>query len=154
MGIVGTVKEAYLRRPLLIDFFFRIICAQFTPKRVEQLTRSIVNGSPVDEALCDDPQFIRDRFRALRPMATGNFIGGILEEHVISHGGWDFAPLDVTDWVMIQGEQDIHNSVEEVGEFWGQVLPRTPLFTVPDGGRFITTSHAGLVVDHLERVAT
>lgn len=153
VGIVGTVKEAYMRRPRLIDFFFRMICAQFTFQRVEQLTRSIVKGSPVDTALCDDPQFIRDRFRALRPLSTGNLIGGIFEEHVISHGGWDFQPLAVDDWVILQGEQDIHNSVEEVASYWGKVLPLTPLVTVPDGGRFITTSHAKLVVDELERNA-
>ncbi|MES2700852.1 MAG: alpha/beta fold hydrolase, partial [Pseudomonadota bacterium] len=111
VGIVGTVKEAYMRRPRLIDFFFRMICAQFTLQRVEQLTRTIVKGSPVDEALCDDPQFIRDRFRALRPLSTGNLIGGIFEEHIISHGGWEFAPLEMDDWVILQGDQDIHNSL-------------------------------------------
>ena len=152
MGIVGTVKEAYMRRPRLIDFFFRIICAQFTLHRVEQLTRSIVKGSPVDEALCDDPQFIRDRFRALRPMSTGNMIGGIFEEHVISHGGWDFHPLDLDDWVILQGEQDVHNSVEEVADYWSVILPQTRLITVPDGGRFITSSHPALVADELERL--
>jgi len=152
VGIVGTVKEAYLRRPKLIDFFFRMICAQFTLQRVEQLTRTIVKGSPVDEALCNDPQFIRDRFRALRPMSTGNFIGGIFEEHIISHGGWDFSPLEMRDWIIIQGEQDIHNSVEEVTRYWGRVLPRTDVIKVSDGGRFITTSHAAFVVDEMERI--
>lgn len=153
VGIVGMVKEAYMRRPGLIEFFFRMICSQFTMHRVEQLTRTIVKGSPVDEALCDDPQFIRDRFRALRPLSTGNLIGGIFEEHIINHGGWDFQPLVVDDWIILQGEQDIHNSVEEVAGYWSAVLPHTPLVTVPDGGRFITSSHPQLVVNELERVA-
>lgn len=149
IGVVGAVKEAYFRRPALIEFFFRIICAQFTLQRVEQLTRAIVKGSPVDEALCDDRQFIRDRFRALRPMTTGNFIGGIFEERIISQGGWNFGPLAVDDWVILQGEQDNHNSVEEVFEYWSSVLPQAQAIAVPDGGRFMTSSHPALVVDQL-----
>lgn len=149
IGLVGMVKETYLRRPRLIEVFFRMICTQFTLTRVEQLTRAIVKGSKTDEALCNDPQFIRDRFRALRPMSTGNVMGGIIEEHVISQGTWDFVPLDVADWSILQGEDDIHNSVEEVADYWRKILPRTPLLKVPDGGRFMTSSHPALIADTL-----
>ena len=83
-----------------------------------------MRGSPVDERLCEDPQFIRDRFRALQPFATGNFVGGVLEEHVIAHGGWDFAPLEVDDWVILQGTDDNHNGVAEVSHDWSQKLPK------------------------------
>jgi hypothetical protein len=43
--------------------------------------------------------------------------------------------------------------VEEVAGYWSTVLPNTPLVKVPDGGRFITSSHSQLVVNQLERVA-
>lgn len=150
VGLVGMIKETYFRKPRLIEIFFKMICTQFTLTRVEQLTRSIVRGSKGDEALCDDPQFIRDRFRALRPMATGNVMGGIIEEHVISGGGHDLAPLDVANWSVIQGEDDVHNSVGEVEAYWRKILPQSPIITVPDGGRFMTSSHPELIVDVLE----
>lgn len=153
VGLVGMIKETYMRRPRLIELFFRMICTQFTLPRVEQLTRAIVKESPGDTALCDDPQFIRDRFRALRPMATGNLAGGIIEEHVISQGLQRLAPLAVDDWVVLQGDQDIHNSFEEVDNYWRQVLPTTPIARVASGGRFMTSSLPALVVDHLERLA-
>ncbi len=151
VGLVGMIKETYLRKPRLIEIFFKMICTQFTLTRVEQLTRSIVRGSVVDEALCNDPQFIRDRFRALRPMATGNVMGGIIEEHVISGGSHCLTPLDVANWSIVQGGDDIHNSVSEVESYWQQVLPGTPVITVPDGGRFMTASHPEFIVDVLER---
>lgn len=150
VGVVGAIKEAFARRPALIEFFFRIICSQLNLARVEQLTRAIVRGCETDEKLCDDPQFIRDRFRALRPFATGNFIGGVMEEHIISRRTWDFAPLEVTDWVILQGDQDTHNSTAEVESYWRRILPRTPMVPVEGGGRFMTSSHAPLVADQLE----
>lgn len=149
-GVVGAVKEAFFRRPQLIQFFFRIICAQISPQRVEMLTRAIVKGSGVDERLCADPQFLRDRFRALRPFAAGNFMGGVFEELVISQGRHTFAPLDVRDWVILQGTDDNHNSVEEVASYWSHILPGTPLTPVEGGGRFLTSSHANLIVAELE----
>lgn len=150
VGLVGMIKEAYMRRPHLIELFFRMICTQFTLPRVEQLTRAIVKDSPGDTALCDDPQFIRDRFRALRPMATGNLAGGIIEEHVISQGLPAITPLAVDDWVILQGDEDIHNSFHEVERYWRKVLPCTQIVQVPAGGRFMTSSLPGLLVDHLE----
>lgn len=153
VGLVGMIKETYLRRPRLIELFFRMICTQFTLARVEQLTRSIVKESPGDTALCDDPQFIRDRFRALRPMATGNLAGGIIEEFLISQGREILAPLHVDDWVVLQGDADIHNSFEEVERYWRQVLPATPIIKVAGGGRFMTSSLPEQVVAHLQGVA-
>ncbi|MCX7284894.1 MAG: hypothetical protein NTX28_12760 [Novosphingobium sp.] len=153
VGLVGMIKETYFRKPRLIEMFFRMICMQFTLARVEQLTRAIVKGSKVDEALCEDPQFMRDRFRALRPMSTGNVMGGIIEEHVISGAGHDIAPLDVADWTVVQGGDDIHQSIAEVEDYWRGVLPQAVFVTVADGGRFMTSSHAGLVADILDRAA-
>lgn len=105
-GPVGAFKEAFFRSPRLIEFFFGAISAQFTFGRVEHLMQMISKGSRTDEALCEDQQFIRDRFRALRPFTTGNFQGGVLEELVISHGLWNFPPLEVDDWLILQGGED------------------------------------------------
>lgn len=149
-GPVGAFKEAFFRSPRLIEFFFGAISAQFTFGRVEHLMQMISKGSPTDEGLCADPQFIRDRFRALRPFTTGNFQGGVLEEMVISHGVWEFPPLEVANWLILQGGEDPLNSTEEVNDYWRRILPQTGIDVVPDAGRFITSSHAALVIDRLE----
>ena len=152
MGVVGAFKEAFYRSPKLVELFFRVISAQFSFERVLHLMRSITRGSAVDEALCDDPQFIRDRFRALRPFACGNYVGGIFEELVISHGGWDFAPLECDDWIVLQGADDPHNDVEEVTGYWAKLLPRTRMESVQGAGRFMTSSHPELIVQRLEQL--
>lgn len=149
-GPVGAFKEAFFRSPKLIQFFFGAISAQFTYDRVEYLMHMISKGSAADEALCRDPQFIRDRFRALRPFTTGNYQGGVIEELVVSQGAYRFDPLEVDDWIILQGSEDPLNSTAEVQDYWRTALPRTPFEIVQDAGRFMTSSNAPLVVDRLE----
>jgi pimeloyl-ACP methyl ester carboxylesterase/FixJ family two-component response regulator len=149
IGIIGTMKEVFLR-PQLTELYFRIVCQQLTLARLEHLTRSLTIGSGVDSALCDDPAFIRDRFRAMRPFATGNLIGGVNEEAVISRGGYEFPAIDPDDWVMVQGDDDNHNSFDDVVAHWRPILPSTPIVRVPGGGRFMTSSHPELIVEQLQ----
>ena len=148
-GIMGALSEAF-KSPRLTERFFRMICAQITLERIEQLTRAVVKGTAVDEALCTDPQFIRDRFRAVRPFAAGNLMGGIYEQGIISRGGFDFPELVVSDWTILQGDADNHNRIEDVRDFWKKLFPKAPIICVPGGGRFLTSSHAALVEKHLQ----
>ena len=147
-GIMGTMKEVF-QSPRLIEVFFRLITSQLTFSRTEQITRAVVKGTAVDEALCNDPQFIRDRFRAVRPFASGNLIGGVYEQRIISHGGYEFPPINVQNWTIIQGDADTHNSFDDVVGHWGRLLPGTPILRVPGGGRFLTSSHPALIVEQL-----
>ncbi len=148
-GIVGVVKEAFYRSPRLIEFFFRIISAQVSLARVETLTRAIVHGSATDEALCDDSAFLRDRLRAIRPLSTGRLTGAILEEQIISHGGYRFEPVAADGWTVLQGGQDNHNDMTEVEAYWSRLIPTARFVDVGDGGRFMTSSHPDLIADTL-----
>lgn len=148
-GIMGVIKESFYRNPATIQFFFRTVCAQMTLKRLESLHRSIVAGSPTDEALMNDPQFVRDRFRAIRPLATGNMEGALREQSVISRGGHAFGSIDARDWAVLQGLEDVYNSFDEVEAYWQPLLPGARFEAVPDGGRFMTSSHPDLIVRSL-----
>ncbi len=152
-GVVGVIKEAFFRSPRLIDFYFRVICAQFTLSRTERLTRAIVAGSAVDEALCNDAQFNRDRFRAIRPFSTGNLAGAVIEEHVISHNLFVVPLIEADDWLIVQGRDDIQFDFAEVVDYWSKFIPRARTVAVEDGGRFMTSSHAPLLVDLLDELA-
>lgn len=152
-GVVGVIKEAFYRSPRLIDFYFRVICAQLTLARTERLTRAIVSGSKVDERLCEDEQFIRDRFRAIRPFSTGNLAGAIIEEHVISYDSFSLVPVENRDWAIIQGGDDIQFHLNDVKKFWMPMVPHSKFIDVPDGGRFMTSSHAPMLVDLLDEIA-
>ncbi|AMS29977.1 MAG TPA: hypothetical protein DIU09_15965 [Hyphomonadaceae bacterium] len=148
-GIMGTMKDVF-QIDSLIELFFRIVCSQISLERVEMLTRAIVKGASVDEALCDNPQFIYDRFRAVRPFSTGNFLGGIYEQGVISRGDFAFPKIEVIDWVIMQGDDDNHNSLEDVKAHWSTILPQSTVINVKGGGRFLTSSHPQIIVDQLE----
>ncbi len=147
-GIMGTMKDIF-QRPQLIEFYFRVISAQLTAARIEQLTRAIVKGNAGDTALCDDPEFIRDRFRAVRPFTTGNLVGGINEQVVISSGSYAAAPLSATDWTVVHGDNDSHNSVADVDNYWRPVVPSASFVRLAGGGRFLTSSHPEALVDLL-----
>ncbi|MFZ4690293.1 MAG: alpha/beta fold hydrolase [Polymorphobacter sp.] len=151
VGIMGTMKEAF-QSLRLIELYFRLISTQLTLARIEKLTRAVVKGTVADETLCNDPQFIRDRFRAVRPFISGNLIGGIYEQRIISRGGFDFPPIDARDWVILQGDNDNHNSFEDVAAHWGQLMPGTPIVQVAGGGRFLTSSHPALIAEQLQIV--
>lgn len=151
VGIMGTMKEMF-QDQFMIEYFFRVVCSQVTLERVEMLTRSVVKGVPVDEKLCDDPNFIHDRFRAIRPFATGNFIGGIFEQRVISKRNFEFPKIKVSDWIIFQGDQDNHNCFEDVKRYWTETLPNAPIVKVSGGGRFLTSSHPELIVRLLNRI--
>ncbi len=149
-GLVGAVKEAFYRSPKMVEFFMRLASAQHSIERIEALTRALVKGSASDEALCNDPSFIRDRFQAIRPFSTGNLAGAIIEEHRISHSHTHMEPIETDDWMIVQGAQDMHNSIDDVRRYWGPVFPTCPIKVVEDGGRFMNSSHAQQLVDILQ----
>ncbi len=152
-GLMGVMKDVF-QRPRLIELYFRVISSQMTIARLEQLTRAATAGSAVDTALCDDPEFIRDRFRAVRPFATGNLIGGIHEQILISTGSYAATTLTVNDWVVIQGDDDSHNNFAEVEHYWRPMLPTTDFMKISDGGRYLTSSHPEFIVNILENISS
>lgn len=153
-GIVGVIKEAFFRSPQLVGLYFRLITPQLSLKRMEKLTREICKDSPPDEKLCEDPQFIFDRFRAIRPFSTGNLDGAVIEELQVSRNLFDLQPLVASDVVIVHGRHDNHYSVEEVAAYWREKLPGAELVTIEDGGQFLTSSHPELLVGLLGRVAS
>ncbi len=149
-GAVAGFKEAFMRSPRLVEMLWRLLSSQMSFGRVEAMMQRLTRGSPTDEALACDPQFIRDRFRALRPFTCGGYIGGVLEEFVISHGGWRFDPLVVPSATILHGSEDTHSSLRDVARYWARLLPGVPVESVEGGGRFMTSSHPSLIVDRLE----
>ena len=149
-GIVGVIKEAFYRSPRLIGIYFRVITAQLSLERMERLTREICKGSPPDEKLCEDPQFIRDRFRAIRPFATGNLKGATVEEAQVSRNLIDLDGLERDDLVILHGTHDNHYDIGEVRNYWGQKWPQAEIREVKDGGQFLTSSHPELIVAALD----
>ncbi len=152
-GIVGVIKEAFFRSPKLIELYFRLVTPQLSLDRMERLTRDICKGSPPDEKLCNDPQFIHDRYRSIRPFATGNMEGAIIEEMQVSRGLFELEPLLAKDTMILHGVHDNHYSYEEMFSYWSVKWPLAEIRKVEDGGQFLTSSHPQLLVDMLEEIS-
>lgn len=150
-GIVGVIKEAFYRSPQLIGTYFRVVTPQLSLKRMEKLTRDICKGSPPDEQLCDDPQFIFDRFRAIRPFSTGNLEGAVIEEMQISQNLFQLEPLTTSGAIIVHGLHDNHYSLQETIEYWSGKWPNAEFLAVEDGGQFLTSSHPEYLVSLLEQ---
>lgn len=151
-GVVGVIKEAFYRSPQLISTYFRVVTPQLSLKRMEKLTRDICKGSPPDEKLCDDPQFIFDRFRAIRPFSTGNLEGAVIEEMQISQDLFQLEPLEAGNVLIVHGLHDNHYSLQEVIDYWAVKWPDAKILPVEDGGQFLTSSHPELLVSLLEQL--
>jgi pimeloyl-ACP methyl ester carboxylesterase/FixJ family two-component response regulator len=152
-GVVGVIKEAFFRSPQLIEFYFRVVTPQLSLERMEKLSHAIAEGSPPDQKLCDDPQFIRDRFRAIRPFSTGNFKGAVIEEMQVSRDLFNLTPLLAYNTMILHGLHDNHYSFEEVVRYWSKIWPGTEIRSLEDGGQFLTSSHPALLVDLLDELA-
>lgn len=151
-GVVGVIKEAFYRSPQLISTYFRVVTPQLSLKRMEKLTRDICKGSLPDEQLCDDPQFIFDRFRAIRPFSTGNLEGAVIEEMQISQNLFQLEPLTTGSVVIVHGLHDNHYSLQETIDYWSDKWPNAEIMPVEDGGQFLTSSHPELLVSLLRRL--
>ncbi len=151
-GVVGVIKEAFYRSPQLISTYFRVVTPQLSLKRMEKLTRDICKESPPDEQLCDDPQFIFDRFRAIRPFSTGNLEGAVIEEMQISQNLFQFEPLVTGSVLIVHGLHDNHYSLQETIDYWSNKWPDSEILPVEDGGQFLTSSHPELLVRLLEQL--
>ncbi len=79
-------------------------------------------------------------------------MGAVYEEMVISHGGYDLPPLSVTNWAIVQGDDDNHNSFDEVINYWSPLVPNAKIIKVQGGGRFLTSSHAEQLASILEEL--
>lgn len=70
--------------------------------------------------------------------------GAVLEERIISHGGYSVRPVEDDNWKIVQGDLDPHNDVAEVMGYRSRLLPRAQFRFGPDGARFMTSSTSWL----------
>lgn len=135
-----------------LDTVYKDSCGIAIVETNGKLTRDICKGSPPDEKLCGDPQFIFDRFRAIRPFATGNLEGAVIEEMQISQNLFRLEPLTTGSVLIVHGLHDNHYSLQETIDYWSGKWPNAEILPVEDGGQFLTSSHPELLVSLLEQL--
>ena len=146
---MGRLKAIYLRNPALIRLVVTAYIRGADIERVaEQLRRSVL-GSPPDEAVARDPEFVRDYFRSIGPFHTGR-VGGYVDELTAMTRAVDPKPLlGRSNWRILLGASDFMHDPDTVETYWKRVLPDTPFRRVAEAGRFLAMSHPEHVVDAL-----
>jgi len=148
-GGVGAVKEAFFRFPDLIEKVTAMVVSNLSPARAKRVVMHAIRTSPLDVAVMDDPRNYADYARGFRLFTTGRVRGYVTEQRALRN--WTpGAPLTgLGSWQVLLNDHDPLHDPAETLAYWKSVLPDARFETVPDTGRFLVMSHAGLVAARL-----
>lgn len=151
-GPLSMVKEAFVRRPELIEALAKMWVTYLSRGQIDRLMARVVRDSPPDAALMADPAALADYARGYRMFLTGRIAGYVDEQTAMTR--WTTPPIaGVGHWRMLQGEHDGLHGIEDTVDFWRSSLPGLAVELVPDGGRFLAMTHPELVARTLAGAA-
>ncbi|MFZ4689380.1 MAG: hypothetical protein ACOYLS_09090 [Polymorphobacter sp.] len=148
-GPLGAVKEAYIRRPVLVRLMARLLASQLVDDKPYRLVPRALEGSPPDEAGIAEPDILEDYVRSLRSFATGRFEGYVNEQMAHATMGRAQPLAGTRRWHFLVGAHDTLYDPDFVLAYWRQALPDAGWQKVADAGRLMAMTHAELVVDVL-----
>lgn len=149
VGPLGAFKEAYLRRPAIISPAARLLARLLDRNTVARILARSLAGSPADEAIAAQPDFIDDYFRALRMFSVGRLDGYAREQLFFASGrrvGWQ---PDTRGWQVLIGETDTLSDPAQVLSHWRERLTGAQFRMVEGAGRLLAYGMPEMVVDHL-----
>ncbi|WP_293675896.1 alpha/beta fold hydrolase [uncultured Phenylobacterium sp.] len=150
LGPLAAMKEAFVRNPSITRVFASALASQLTYRRLARMMDQWTRGSPPDQRAVRDPELVADFFRSIRMFATGRYEGFAREQAAIARGDRP-APFEVPGgWSVLLGSSDFLYEPEVVLSYWREMLPGATFQLVPDGGRFLAMTHAGLVVEAID----
>ena len=148
-GALGAVKEAFFRFPDLIEKVTAMVVSNLTPARSKQLVLQAIRSSPPDVEIMEDPRNYTDYARGFRLFTTGRVRGYVAEQRAIRSWTPRGPVAEVAHWHVLMSEHDPLHDPAETLAYWESVLPEARFETVPNAGRFLVMSHAGLVAARL-----
>lgn len=148
-GVLGSFKEAYLRRPELILPAARLISRAMTRPYLAKALRKAMRGSPPDEALLADDGVIDDYYRAVRMSRAGHIEGYVREQAYFALGQAKDYAVDGRSWRVLIGAHDTLSDPANALSYWRELLPRADFEIVKDHGRFLAYANPGLIVERL-----
>ncbi len=150
-GVLGSFKEAYLRRPELIRPAARLISRTMTRGYLAKALRKAVRGSPPDEALLADDGVIDDYYRAVRMVRAGHIEGYVREQAYLARDHAKDHAVDGRGWKVLIGAHDTLSDPENTLSYWRELLPLADFEIVKDHGRFLAYADPGLIVERLRQ---
>ncbi|HJS12705.1 alpha/beta fold hydrolase [Sphingopyxis sp.] len=148
-GVLGSFKEAYMRRPELILPAARLISRAMTRSYLAKALRKAMRGSPPDEALLAGDDVIDDYYRAVRMFRAGHVEGYVREQAYFAlNQAKDYA-VDSRGWTVLIGAHDTLSDPGNTLSYWREILPPADFEIVKDHGRFLAYADPDLIVDRL-----
>lgn len=148
-GVLGSFKEAYLRRPELILPAARLISRAMTRSYLAKALRKAMRGSPPDEILLADDGVIDDYYRAVRMFRAGRLEGYVREQAYFALGQAKSFAVDGRAWTILIGAHDTLSDPANTLSYWRELLPAADFEIVKDHGRFLAYADPGLIVQRL-----
>ncbi|MFZ4607459.1 MAG: alpha/beta fold hydrolase [Caulobacter sp.] len=152
-GAYGIFKQAYSRNPAMIRMSIGFISRHLTYDRSAEMMRRWMGGSPPDALAIDNPEIVRDYFRAQRTFATGRYEGYVNEQTDFARGSKPPPTAGAANWEALVAAHDTLHDPADVMSYWRDVLPEARFTVVEDAGRLMALSHPHHVVDALKRGA-
>lgn len=148
-GPLGSFKEAYLQRPGLILPASRLLARAMTRDYLGKVLERSMRGSPPDEALAKDKDFVEDYYRAVRMFTTGRLEGYVSEQSYFARGNTSNYRVSGAGWHVLIGEHDTLSDPSTVRSYWQEALPAADFETVPGQGRLLAYADPESVVRRL-----
>lgn len=145
-GFLATMKRNFVRRPWAVALMARWFARSLTYERAWDNVMRSTAGCPSDREVMARPEQMADYYRALAGFRERRLEGFVKEQTALATVGRP-APLAGTGQVtLLVGEHDSIHHPDETMDYWRQVLPDARVEMVKGAGRFMTYSHAVIVV--------
>lgn len=147
-GALAAIKEAFFRRPDLIEKLTALFVSHLSRGQYERMMMRTIADSPPDVALMSDPRARADYARGYRMFLTGRIGGYVDEQTALTR--WSSAPFtDAAHWRVLLGEHDPLHDPAHTLAYWRETLPGAGIETTPGAGRFLVITHADEVAETL-----
>ncbi len=147
---MARIKRNFARRPWAVAAMTRVLVAFSSYERVKDNMLRLTAGCPADAAVMADPANVRDYYAGLVGFREGRTAGFVAEQVELATMGKPAPVPGTPHFAVLVGDQDFLHDPAETLVYWRDVLPDADVRTVAGAGRFMTYSHAALVVAALD----
>lgn len=145
-GFLATMKRNFVKRPWAVALMARWFAQSLTYERAADNVMRSTAGCPSDREVMARPEQMADYYRSLSSFRKGRLDGFIVEQTALATIERP-KPVDGTDqFALLVGEHDSIHDPSETEVYWREVLPDASVEMIKEAGRFMTYSHADVVV--------
>jgi len=145
-GFLATMKRNFVKRPWAVALMARWFAQSLTYERAsDNVIRSTV-GCPSDRKIMARPEHMADYYRALLSFRQGRLEGFVAEQTALATIGRPATADGTNHFTLLVGQHDSIHDPSETMNYWRQVIPDARVEMIEGAGRFMTYSHADVVV--------